>query len=144
MLWTQELSYSNKTSSMLRHLRARHDDNHSQQNSDPVNTGNPDSKLNIYVYPLHICMCVYLLLMLCIIFIEQPFSHTVSRKQKLDEALVDMIVKDGQPFSIVEDEGFQNFIKILDPSYSIPSHKKCKGNGGSKVHYNQREGRGRN
>uniref|UniRef100_A0A3Q3KER1 RGS domain-containing protein n=1 Tax=Monopterus albus TaxID=43700 RepID=A0A3Q3KER1_MONAL len=34
-----------------------------------------------------------------------------------------MIVKDGQPFSIVEDEGFQNFIKILDPSYSIPSCK---------------------
>lgn len=37
-----------------------------------------------------------------------------------------MIVKDGQPFSIVEDEGFQNFIKILDPSYSIPSCKTVK------------------
>ncbi len=30
-------------------------------------------------------------------------SHPVSRKQRLDEALVDMIVKDGQPFSVVED-----------------------------------------
>ncbi|TWW56101.1 hypothetical protein D4764_08G0000880 [Takifugu flavidus] len=53
-------------------------------------------------------------------------SGPVSRKQKLDEALVDMIVKDGQPFSIIEDEGFQNFIKILDPSYSIPSRKTVK------------------
>ncbi len=63
---------------------------------------------------------------MCIMFIQQPFSHTVSRKQKLDEALVDMIVKDGQPFSIVEDEEFRNFIKILDPSYSIPSRKTVK------------------
>ncbi|TWW54792.1 hypothetical protein D4764_01G0007630 [Takifugu flavidus] len=51
---------------------------------------------------------------------------SLSRKQKLDEALVDMIVKDGRPFSIVEGEGFQNFIKILDPSYSIPSRKAVK------------------
>lgn len=119
MLCTQELSYNNNTSSMLRHLRARHDDNHTQQTTDPVNTGNPESKPNIYVYILYICMCVCL-------FIVDVVSHTVSRKQKLDEALVDMIVKDGQPFSIVEDEGFQNFIKILDPSYSTPSRKTLK------------------
>lgn len=31
----------------------------------------------------------------------------VSRKQKLDVALVDMIVLDAQPFSIVEDKGFK-------------------------------------
>lgn len=42
--------------------------------------------------------------------------NTVSRKQKLNEALVDMIVKDNQPFSFIEDEGFQNVIEILDPS----------------------------
>ncbi|TWW71070.1 hypothetical protein D4764_17G0005530 [Takifugu flavidus] len=89
---TQVLSYSNNTSSMLRHLGARHDDNHTQQTCDPFNTGNPDT----------------------------------SRKQKLDEALMDMIVKDGQPFSIIEDERFQNFIKILDPSFSIPSCKTVK------------------
>lgn len=64
--------------------------------------------------------------MLCIIFKKLTFSHTVSRKQKLDEALLDMIVKDGQPFSIVEDEGFQQFIKILDPSYSVLSRKTIK------------------
>ncbi len=53
-------------------------------------------------------------------------SHPVSRKQRLDEALVDMIVKDGQPSSMVEDEGFRNFVKILDPSYTIPSRKSVK------------------
>lgn len=57
---------------------------------------------------------------------HKPFSHTASRKQRLDEALVDMIVKDGQSFSVVEDEEFRNFIKILDPSYSIPTRKTVK------------------
>ncbi len=50
----------------------------------------------------------------------------MSRKQRLDEALVDMIVKDGQPVSLVKDEGFRNFVKILDPSYTIPSRKSVK------------------
>nr|XP_046263256.1 E3 SUMO-protein ligase ZBED1-like isoform X2 [Scatophagus argus] len=92
LVCTQELSYSNNTSSMLRHLSARHDNTHTQQTTDPVNSGNPD----------------------------------MSRKQKLDEALVDMIVKDSQPFSIVDNEGFQNFVKILDPSYSLSSRKTVK------------------
>lgn len=40
---TQELSYNSNTSSMLRHLRARHDEIHSPH-CDDVKTGSPDSK----------------------------------------------------------------------------------------------------
>jgi len=32
-----------------------------------------------------------------------------------------MIAKDIQPFSIVDDEGFRNFVKVLDPRYTFPS-----------------------
>ncbi|CAI6371303.1 unnamed protein product [Macrosiphum euphorbiae] len=32
-----------------------------------------------------------------------------------------MVCKDFQPFSIVEDTGFQNLVKILDPRYVLPS-----------------------
>ncbi len=60
------------------------------------------------------------------IILTLSLSHPVSRKQRLYEALVDMIVKDGQPFSVVEDEGFRNFVKILDPSNTIPSRKSVK------------------
>lgn len=35
-----------------------------------------------------------------------------------------MIAKDLQPVSIVEDEGFRNLVKILDPRYRIPSRKQ--------------------
>ncbi|XP_054635140.1 zinc finger BED domain-containing protein 4-like isoform X1 [Dunckerocampus dactyliophorus] len=47
----------------------------------------------------------------------------VSRKQQLDAALVDMIVVDMQPFSIVEDKGFKAFVNLLDPTYIIPNRK---------------------
>lgn len=35
-----------------------------------------------------------------------------------------MIVRDLQPLSIVEDEGFQGFVRALDPSYELPSRKQ--------------------
>ncbi|XP_067293402.1 E3 SUMO-protein ligase ZBED1-like [Pseudorasbora parva] len=48
------------------------------------------------------------------------------RKKELDEALVNMVVKDLQPFSIVEDEGFRAFVNKLDPTYVLPTRKTVK------------------
>jgi len=36
-------------------------------------------------------------------------------------ALMEMIAKDIQPFSIVDDEGFWKFVKPLDPRFTLPS-----------------------
>lgn len=44
----------------------------------------------------------------------------------MDEALVDLIVKDLQPFSIVEDSGFKTFVSMLDPTYILPSRHSLK------------------
>lgn len=41
----------------------------------------------------------------------------------LDEALVDMVVKDGQPYSVVENEAFIKFVSILDPASTILGRK---------------------
>ncbi|XP_038141858.1 zinc finger BED domain-containing protein 4-like [Cyprinodon tularosa] len=46
-----------------------------------------------------------------------------SRKQVLDEAVANLIVKDSQPFSVVEDEGFRELIHLLDPTYVLPTRK---------------------
>ena len=45
------------------------------------------------------------------------------RKQKLDELLLHMIVKDMQPSSIVENSGFNEFVVALDPRYKLPSRR---------------------
>ena len=45
------------------------------------------------------------------------------RKKRIDQALVTMIVEDIQPTSLVNDEGFQEFIKIVYPGYIPPSRR---------------------
>ncbi|XP_034397254.1 zinc finger BED domain-containing protein 1-like [Cyclopterus lumpus] len=52
-------------------------------------------------------------------------SHA-TRKQELNEALVSMIVKDTQPFTVVDDVGFRAFVSKLDPNYVIPTRQALK------------------
>ncbi len=47
---------------------------------------------------------------LCYLILE-----TSPRKQKIDQALISMIVKDLVPTSMIEDEGFKDFVSHLDP-----------------------------
>lgn len=60
----------------------------------------------------------------------------------IDMALVNMVVKDYQPFSIVEDTSFREFVGMLDPTYNLPSRQTLK-NGGGKIQGGQREGKRR-
>ncbi|XP_048011300.1 zinc finger BED domain-containing protein 4-like [Megalobrama amblycephala] len=84
LLCLKELTYSNNTSSMLRHYRALHE--HAETSNNPHSTQN-------------------------------------SKKEMVNEALVNMVVKDSQPFSIVEDAGFRDLLHVLDPTYVIPTRK---------------------
>ncbi|XP_050546155.1 zinc finger BED domain-containing protein 6-like [Daktulosphaira vitifoliae] len=54
-------------------------------------------------------------------FIQKPIP--MSKSKIIDQQLVKMIVKEYHPFSIVEDVEFQKLIKMLCPSYIIPSRK---------------------
>lgn len=58
-----------------------------------------------------------------------PRKMTFDTQQKIDDALIKMITKDFQPFKMVEDEGFRNFVHLLNPSYKIPNRHTL-----SKVH----------
>ncbi|XP_065102179.2 uncharacterized protein [Paramisgurnus dabryanus] len=58
---------------------------------------------------------------------EQAKELSAASKQKdVDDALVDMIIKDSQPFSVVEDEGFRALVKKLDPAYVLPTRDGLK------------------
>jgi hypothetical protein len=57
-------------------------------------------------------------------FVRRPSSVsniTDSKKKELDRLVVLMIACDFQPFSIVNDSGFKDLVKALDPKYSLPS-----------------------
>ncbi|XP_072560099.1 uncharacterized protein [Paramormyrops kingsleyae] len=49
---------------------------------------------------------------------SQSTRSLETKKQKIDEALINMIVKDSQPFSIVDDAGFREFEAQQNPSTS--------------------------
>lgn len=48
-------------------------------------------------------------------------NMSIARKVKLDRMLLLMIVKDIQPFSVVDDAGFVNCVSEREPSYKMPS-----------------------
>lgn len=42
-------------------------------------------------------------------------------KKRVDDKLVCMIVEDMQPYRVVEDKGFRDFVATVDPRYQLPS-----------------------
>ncbi|XP_073973000.1 E3 SUMO-protein ligase ZBED1-like [Rhodnius prolixus] len=56
-------------------------------------------------------------------FVEVIKPLHPSKSKEIDEQLLKMIVKEYHPFSIVEDQEFRKLIKLLCPSYNVPSRK---------------------
>ncbi|XP_053708914.1 uncharacterized protein LOC128765169 [Synchiropus splendidus] len=54
----------------------------------------------------------------------QPAPST--RKHAVDQASVAMVVKDSQPFTLVEDQGFRSLLDLLEPTYIIPTRQALK------------------
>nr|CAI5822703.1 unnamed protein product [Callosobruchus analis] len=46
-----------------------------------------------------------------------------NQRKKIDEQLLKFIVKDYRPFNIVDSQGFQKFVHMLNAQYEIPSRK---------------------
>ncbi|CAH2007669.1 unnamed protein product [Acanthoscelides obtectus] len=53
------------------------------------------------------------------LFTRKPLS--AAREKKINHLILKLIIKDLQPFSIVEDSGFIELINYLEPNYPIPS-----------------------
>jgi len=50
-----------------------------------------------------------------------PKKLTINMKKDIDQSLLKLFTKDYQPFKIVEDKGFKDFVKMLNPSYTLPN-----------------------
>ncbi|KAM8856625.1 uncharacterized protein AB9W97_020895 isoform 2-T2 [Spinachia spinachia] len=57
---------------------------------------------------------------------NRPDTSQSSRKAMVDEAVVNMVIKVSQPFSVVKDVGFRELMHIMDPNYVLPSRKALK------------------
>ena len=53
----------------------------------------------------------------------QKYNKTSPQQKSLDDCLLEMLILDMQPASVVEDLGFRRFVNMLDPRYDIPSRR---------------------
>jgi hypothetical protein len=57
---------------------------------------------------------------------QNVYDRDNNHNKEIDKTLMLMVCKDFQPFSIVEDTGFQNLVKILDPRYELPNRSTLR------------------
>ena len=88
-------------SNFLRHLRK----NHKEKYKKASGTERPNqSSLNNYVH--------------------RSKKMSVARKEHLDNLLAEMICKDNLPLTILQREGFQNFMSAAVPEYKIRKNER--------------------
>lgn len=46
---------------------------------------------------------------------------SVYGQKRLDHSFLKLFTKDLQPFSVVDDAGFKEFVQLLNPAYKIPN-----------------------
>lgn len=49
------------------------------------------------------------------------YTSTGDKTKRINNAIMFIICKENQPYSLVENEGFKNLLKVLAPHYKIPS-----------------------
>ena len=54
-------------------------------------------------------------------FFSQPYQATSAKAQAINRALAEFVVMDQRPVNIIEGQGFQNLMKVLDPRYKVIS-----------------------
>lgn len=104
-------SYKNGTTSNLRkHLANKHNIHPPKESKNCNQNSNDENKDE---FENHEKKCQNNI-------VQYMRTVSVSRKKQIDNLILKMIVKDFQPFSIVEDEGFVALLKFIEPHYEVP------------------------
>ena len=102
-------SYVHNTTNLWQHLQESHRVEYVEAKSGTTHTVSAKAKgQSTIVDALHAC---------------QPLAHTSHRWKSLTESVCYFIAKDMQPFQTVNDAGFRQLLKALEPRYEYPDRK---------------------
>ena len=102
-------SYVHNTTNLRQHLQESHRVEYVEAKSGTTHTVSAKAKgQSTIVDTLHTC---------------QPLAHTSHRWKSLTESVCYFIAKDMQPFQTVNDAGFRQLLKALEPRYECPDRK---------------------
>ncbi|XP_003388406.1 PREDICTED: zinc finger BED domain-containing protein 1-like [Amphimedon queenslandica] len=99
------------TSNLLKHLKTKHGKEHQECMDEMKASTEKRRKTTVDLQPT----------LAQTLSSTTPYPKDSARKQKLDKAVMSMIITDLQPMSIVSDPGFQNLVETLDKRYVLPS-----------------------
>uniref|UniRef100_A0A674MNF8 BED-type domain-containing protein n=1 Tax=Takifugu rubripes TaxID=31033 RepID=A0A674MNF8_TAKRU len=100
--------HSSNTSNLFKHLKCMHPESHSElERRQAAAKAHSPAPPTVRQKTLH----------------ESLQKSQSQRAREITLSLAKMIVKDLQPISMVEDQGFRHFMKVVDPRYQIPSRK---------------------
>ena len=114
-----KIKHSKNTSNLLKHLKCKHIQEHDKCLEERrVDKQNKKSKYatNQGEHSLQPTLTQT-------IDRSTSYPRESTRRRKIEDALISMIVTDMQPSSIVEDKGFRNFVKTVDSRYELPSRR---------------------
>ncbi|XP_054744288.1 E3 SUMO-protein ligase ZBED1-like [Anastrepha obliqua] len=98
----KEYKTSGNTSNLLEHLKRAH------PLAQQVNNETTSSQLERYFTRTDV------------------YGPTSSKKEAIDKAIAAMVATDLQPFSVVEDIGLRNLMRVVDPKYVMPCRKTLR------------------
>ena len=107
------LKYSGNTTNLTDHLRRKH----SKFLKEQSESTSSDAKAATVMQTTHSSQQV-----LSTMF-SAKLPHSSSRAKAISGAILQFIVKDLRPFSVVQNSGFQNLLHVLEPRYTIPSRQ---------------------
>ena len=112
------LKYCGNTTNLTDHVRRKHATYLQQPSTDSTLAESTKSDT-----PVIVTQCTHSSQQSLSTLFAAKLPHSSNRAKSISGVILQFIVKDLRPFSVVENAGFKNLLAVLEPRYKVPSRQ---------------------